>query len=33
MKIGENVNQVLKDTLQKKVLALGQMAFRWLNRI
>ena len=33
MKIGEHVNQGLKDNLQKKRLALGQMAFRWRNRI
>ena len=32
MKIGEHVNQGLKDASQKK-LGLGQMAFRWRNRI
>ena len=32
MKIGEHVNQGLKDALKKKI-ALGQMAFCWRNRI
>ena len=32
IKIGKQVNQGLKDALQKKI-GLGQMAFRWRNRI
>ena len=32
IKIGEQVDQGLKDALQKKS-GLGQMAFRWRNRI